>query len=723
MPASLLKTSFTGGEWSPTLYGRTDLQKYASACRTLKNFIIHPHGGASNRGGTEFIHEIKSSSAKSRLVSFQFSVIQSYILEFGNLYVRFYRDGGIIVQTLADTTAWVTSTSYVIGDLRKENSIIYYCTTAHTSGTFATDLAAGKWYTLTAGATAGEFIYEIPTTYITADLPLLKFVQSADIIYVTHPSYPPRKIGRTAHTAWTISTITFQASILPPTLSGGTTYVVTTVSSVTGEESIASGATNANPISWSAITNADYYNVYKWDGGSHGWIGKANSTSFTEPIATITPDATKQPPTGYNPFDGANKYPGCAMFHEQRLLFARTNNQPQTIWGSVTGSFESMNKTSPSQDDDSYEYTINARQVNEIRFLLPLQELIVGTASGEWTMSAGSQADAITPSAISIKNQTYWGVSHLAPLTMGNSAIFIEGSGDMIRDLVYSLEQDGYAGNSLTILSNHLFEDKQIIAWCYQQHPDSIVWCVMDDGDLIGMTYYREQQVIGWHRHETDGEFESIASISTGEGVDDVYAIVKRTIGGNTKRYVEKFAKRITDSDVEQCFFLDCALTYNSTPATTFSGLGHLEGETVSAYADGSVYAGLTVASGAVTLPLASSIVYIGLPYECQIETLDFDMQSQQGATIQDKLRNIRSVVLRLKDTRELFVGPSTDRLYEIPFRTTELWGEPTNLYTGDKEVFLAEGDGRSSRVIIQVNNPVPITVLSLTARVEYGED
>lgn len=670
MPASLLKTSFTGGEWAPSLYGRTDLAKYVTAVRTMKNFIIHPHGGASNRAGTQFIHEVKTSSAKTRLVPFQFSVVQSYILEFGNEYIRFYKDGGIILSSGVP--------------------------------------------------------YEIATTYVTADIPLLKFVQSADILYVTHPSYPPRKIGRTAHTSWTITTITFQASILPPTLSGGTTYKVTTISATTGEESIGSGGTNANPISWSAIANAEYYNIYKQmnGGGAYGWIGKAVSTSFTEPGATITPDESKQPPSGYNPFNAANDYPGCAMFHEQRLLFARTNNQPQTVWGSVTGSFESMNKTSPSQDDDSYEYTINARQVNEIRFLLPLQELIVGTASGEWTMSAGSQQSAITPSAIQIKNQTYWGVSHLAPLTMGNSAIFIEGSGDMIRDLVYSLEADGFAGNSLTILANHLFEDKKIVSWCYQQHSDSIVWCVMDDGSLIGMTYYREQQVVGWHTHETDGEFESIASISTGEGVNEVYAIVNRTIGGATKRYVEKFAKRITDNDVEQCFFLDCALTYNSTPATTFSGLAHLEGKTVSAYADGSVYKNLTVTSGAVTLPVASSIVYIGLPYTCEIETLDFDMPSAAGSpTIQDKLRSIRSVVLRLKNTRELFVGPSTDRLYEIPFRTTELWGEPTNLFTGDKEVFIDSGDGRSSRVIIQVENPVPITILSLTARVEYGED
>lgn len=677
MPVSLLKTSFTGGEWAPSLYGRTDLQKYASACRTMKNFIIHPHGGASNRAGTQFIHEVKDSSAKTRLIPFQFSVTQSYILEFGNQYIRFYKDGGIILS--------------------------------------------------------GSVPYEITTTYLTADIPLLKFVQSADVLYVTHPTYPPRKIGRTAHTSWTITTITFQASILPPTglscAGTGTNYVVTTISATTGEESIASSVEDGaatNALTWSAVTDAEYYNIYKEisaGSGTYGWIGKANNRSFTEPVATITPDETKQPPTGYNPFNATNKYPGCAMFHEQRLLFARTNTQPQTIWGSVTGSFESMNKTSPSQDDDSYEYTINARQVNEIRFLLPLQELIVGTASGEWTMSAGSQQSAITPSAIQIKNQTYWGVSHLAPLTMGNSAIFIEGSGDMIRDLVYSLEADGYAGNSLTILANHLFEDKKIVDWCYQQHPDSIVWCVMDDGDLIGMTYYREQQVVGWHHHETDGEFESIASISTGEGVDEVYAIVKRTIGGATKRYVEKFAKRITDNDVEQCFFLDCALTYNSTPATTFSGLAHLEGKTVYAYADGSVYTGLTVTSGAVTLPVASSIVYIGLPYTCQIETLDFDMPTQTGNTIQDKLRNVRSVVLRLKNTRELFVGPSSDRLYEIPFRTTELWGEPTNLFSGDKEVFIDSGDGRSTRVIIQTNNPVPITVLSLTARVEYGED
>lgn len=721
---SILKTSFTGGEWSPTLYGRTDLSKYGTAVRLMKNFIIHPHGGTSNRGGTLFVHEIKNSLDKARLIPFQFSVVQSYILEFGNNYIRFYKDGGIIVQTLTDTTTWLTGTVYAIGDLRKQSDVIYYCTTAHTSGTFSTDLAAGKWYALTESSTTGTFYYEIPTTYLTADIVLLKFVQSADILYVTHPGYPPRKISRTGHTSWTITTISFAASITPPTVNGsGSKYVVTAVSDSTGEESIASNSTDTNPVTWTAVTGADYYNVYKDmnSSGTYGWIGKASSTSFTEPSATITPDDEKQPPTYNNPFSGAGNYPGCATFYEQRLLFARTNNNPQTFWGSVTGSFESMNESNPTQDDDSYEFTINSQRVNEIRWMLPLQELIIGTSGGEWRVNAGSQANAITASAINIKNQTQWGVSDISPIIIGNSAIFVEGSGDVIRDLSYSLEADGYQGNSLTILANHLFDDKKITSWCYQQHPDSIIWCVMDDGTLLGMTYFKEHQVWGWHRHTTDGIFESIASITTNEGVDEVYAIVNRTIGGVATRYVEKFAKRITNADVKQCHFLDCALTYNSIGSTTFSGLEHLEGKAVTVYADGSVYSNLIVTNGSVTIPVASEIVYIGLPYISQIELLDFDLQTQQDQTIQDKPRSVKSVVLRLKDTRELFIGPDSGHLYEASFRSEELLGEPTALFSGDKEINIGPGDGRSSRIFIQGINPVPITILSLTARVEYG--
>ena len=734
MPTTVLKTSFTGGEWAPSLYGRTDLEQYANATRTMENFIIHPHGGASNRGGTSFIYETKDSTAKSRLVPFQFSVTQSYTLEFGNEYIRYIKDGGIITKTLTDTTAWTTGHDYVVSDLCKQSSIIYYCKTAHTSGTFATDLAAGKWYALTLSDVAGTFIYEIPTTYLTAHIPLLKFVQSADILYITHPSYKPCKLSRTGHTAWTLTTITFEASILCPTnitSSGGTgtNYKITTISAENGEESLPSSSVTGDAdytLTWDAVTGADYYNVYKESNssGTYGWIGKATDETYKEPVATVTPDETKQPPNYKNPFDTTDHYPGCAMFFEQRLVFARTNQKPQTVWGSVTGSFESMNTSNPTQDDDAYEFTINARQVNEIRWLVALQELIIGSSSTQWKMNAGNQTDSVTPSSVSLKVQTQWGVSHVYPITIGNSVLFIERSGDSVRDLNYSLELDSYKGDNLTILANHLFKEKEIVEWAYQAHPDSIIYCVLDDGTMVGLTYYKEHKVWGWHRNTTDGLYESIAGITTTDNIDEIYVIVKRTIGGVTKRYIEKFETRITDSDVTQCWFVDCGLNYNSTAATVFSGLDHLEGKTVVVYADGSVFTDLVVTGGSITLPIASSVVYIGLPYTCIIETLDFDMPTgQNSTTIQDKVRNVRSVVLRMENTRELFVGPSSDRLYEIAFRSTELLGEPTALYSGDKEIFIDAGEYRQSRVYIKTISPVPCTILSLAARVEYGAE
>jgi hypothetical protein len=767
----------------------------------MRNFFPHPHGGASNRQGTIFVAAVKTAAKATRLVPFQFSVVQSYILEFGHQYMRVVKDGGQVV--LGSTpTAWNSGTTYAIADHCSKSGVNYYALQASTNKDPATETA--YWSPITG------LIVEIPTPYVEADLALLKFEQSADTLYVCHPSYAPRKITRSSHTQWSIATISFAASIAAPTspsCSGsGKMFVVTAVTS-TGVESVPSAEEEGdygNTISWTASSGASEYKIYQKIDGIYCYLGRAVGTSYAIPSSpTVSYDVS--PPAAATPFGSTNNYPGVCAFYDQRLIFARTNNKPQSFWGSVTGDFENMQTSSPIKDDDAFNFTINSQQVNEIRWLAALSDLIIGTSGAEWKLGPGGQTDGITPTSAKLTVQSRWGVGDLPSIMIGNSVLFVDGSTKKIRDLMYSLERDGYDGSDLTIMAQHLFEYYGIVSWAWQAHPDSVIWCVRDDGVLCGLTYNKEHQIFGWHRHDTDGEFESVACIATAEGVSEVYFVVKRTINGSTVRYIEQLATRDW-TDVEDAYFVDSGLSYDGSVAATLtpgtgattegtenvtftagsskfvngdvgreihyryvdadgvahtakavitayssgtvvsatillawpslsaiasgdwrmsvtsvSGLSHLEGKTVVVLADGNVINSLVVASGAITLPNPASKVHVGLPYTCDLETLGFNYQTQTG-TVQDRIRRVLSVVLRFRNTRACWAGPDEDHLDELAFRDTEDYGEPTGLYSADKEVMLEPGELREGSVFMRVTEPLPVTVQAIFARMHHGE-
>lgn len=957
--------SFTGGEWAPSLYARSNLEKYATAVKTLRNFFPHPHGPASNRPGLEFIVETKTSADESYLIPFEFSVVQAYLIEAGDQYMRFVKDGGQIVGAsgngldiiklgkyywlrsgsgtaeyyLLDREAsafnivntgiykWVESpakageyylttldatdpdidepdvlfedvngddtlmtagtvgsltagswdygnndglgynTIYVKltdgsdpdtqesgylqayyeenGDPELDEPVLVYedvgsADTQLSEGTLGS-LAAGEWgygdndslgfdtiyirltdgadpnskddgY-LEAAAVADGSVYELTTPYAKEDVPLLKFTQSADTLYIMHPSYARRKLSRGGHAYWTLKLLGADTPIAAPTnvAANGAeakSYVVTAVGN-DGEESVMSspdlGADDAT-ITWTPVANAEYYNVYK-DGnssGMYGWIGKASKAGFTNPSGGIDPDYSKTPPVVRNPFDSTDSYPGVAAFFQQRLISARTNKKPQDIWGSRTALFENMNISSPLQDDDAFNFTINAQQVNEIRWLVPLSKLLVGTSGGVYTMVGGGTDKAITPSSVSIDREGNWGVSDVQPLVVGKSVLFIGRSGDIVREIAYTLESDGYDGADLSILANHLFKGYTLTQWAYQENPDSIIWCIRNDGTLLGLTFHKEHQVWGWHHHDTEGSFESVAVLPSSSGDDEVYFIVNRTINGTTKRYIERMKSRMPLDDtykvnIKDAFFVDCGLSLDSPiditavtaanpvvvtaaahglsngdlvdivevegmtelngnrykvanksadtfeltdpeddsdidgsaftvytsggkvrkAVTTISGLSHLEGEAVAVLADGVVVEGKTVSSGAISLTTAASRVHVGLPYTCDLETLNRSGSSDQG-TIQDLEKDIPEVTIHVENAYNFAIGPDEDNLDEHTF---DSYDDDTGLFTGHKDVSLnSSGVGNEARVFIRVSDPLPITVMAIYARVTYGD-
>lgn len=722
-----LQRSFAGGTITPELYGRIDLSKFQTGLAECQNFLIQPHGPAASRPGFEFVREVKTSAKRTRVIPFSFSTTQTYAIEFGDQYIRFFTQGG---QLLAGSiTAWVTATLYAVGDIRSNGGTNYYCREAHTSGTFATDLAALKWYALT-GTTV-----EVPTPYLEADLFDLHFVQSADVLTLVHPSYAPRELRRLGATSWTLTSITFAPTITAPTSpavsattgTGSTTYkyVVTAVSSDGLDESVASSmvsctnnltvAGNKNTVSWAAVSGAVRYYVYKEENGAvYGYIGQSDGTSFID--QNVNPDSSVTPPTSQNPFNAANNYPQSVSYFEQRRVFAGTNNKPQTLWLTRSATESNMNYSIPTQDNDAMIIKIAAREANTIRHLVPLSDLVLLTSGGEWKCSAGS-ADALTPTTIQVKPQSYMGASNVQPVVTGNSILYSADRGAKVREISYSWEAQSYRTVDASIMAPHLFDGYGIADMAYMRSPYQVLWCVRDDGALLGLTYVPDQQVLAWHTHTTDGFFESVAVIAEGDE-DVLYAVVKRTIGGSTKRYVERLHSR-QFAVQEDAFFVDSGLTYSGAAATTISGLGHLEGKDVVALANGAVVSNLTVTSGAITLPAAATKVHVGLPIEAKLRTLPISIEMQGFG--QGRVKNVNSAAIRVYRSSGIFVGPDEDKLVEYKQRTNEVWGAPPGLKSDEIEVVLTPTWSRSGQIYIQHEDPLPLTVVSLSLDVALG--
>lgn len=563
---AVIQRSFAGGELGPSLYARVDNIKYQTGLKTCRNFIVLKSGGVSNRAGTQYICTVKDSSKRIVKIPFIFNDEQTYVLEFGDQYMRVIRNG--VQLTVSGVAAWSNATAYVVGDLVERLGVNYYCILDHTN---QQPPNATYWYALTGN------IYEIPTPYLEDDLPELKYNQSADVIVLTHRGYAVRELSRTGHTTWTLTLSTFAPSQVAPTgvinngaAGSATEWVVTAVNSENFEESLQSSATgsSATPssgspitVSWTAAAGAGEYNVYKKRNGVYGFIGVAVGTSFID--NGIEADVSDTPPTERNPFGSTNNYPATSTYVQQRLTFGNTINDPEKIWMGRTGHFKNFTTSTPLQDDDAVTFNIAGRRVNEVRHLIELDKMIVFSSGGEWSIE-GDDAGIIRPGQVNPKQRSYRGASIVTPVIVGNSIVYVQARGSIIRDLANDAIE-GYKGNDLTIFSPHLFEGYTIIDMAYQENPNSIVWIIREDMDgarsLIGLTYVKEHQVWAWHRHDTDGEPERICVVPEGNE-DFLYITVKRTINSLTKRYIERmYSRRI--SNIKDFVFMDSALSYD----------------------------------------------------------------------------------------------------------------------------------------------------------------
>lgn len=691
------QSSFSGGEIAPELRSRSDLQRYAASLAECRNFVATKLGPLVNRPGTTFVAAAKYPDHPCILIPFDFSDDLAYALEFGVGYARVHARGGSVVS--------------------------------------------------------GGVPVEIDTPYGAADLPLLKWAQVGNLMYLVCRAHPPMTLRRVDHVTWELSPLVVAKTAQPPTgltLSREATAPEdsahpnkewvwwATYTSPQGEQSLPSApvkpAQNSGkidryadrPITLSILPPSGaaaggIVTVYCGRNDTPGYIGEV-PVDDAHPTAAVAfhddgqvPDYGDAPPEGKNPFPGAGSYPACCCIHQQRFFAADTDNEPQTIFASQTGTYNDFDYSSPAKSSDACTFTVAGKRREEIRDLVSLRALIALTSSGESAI-AGSDGGAVTPTSIDVKSQSRYGCSWVSPVVVGNAIVFVQDRGSALRDLIYDFSSDGYSGSELSVLARHLLDGHRAVGMAYAKSPDSIIWIVREDGALLGLTYVRDQEVSGWHVHETDGAFESVCVVP--EGTEDaVYLVVRRTVGGRDVRHVERLASRR-----EASVFLDDAIAFTAAQgagSTTLEGFDHLEGLTLSAVIDGEVVTGLTVSGGKIVLPHAVETSGVaGLPYVSRAKLLPL---AAQDADVRTRTKRVTKVFVELLGTRGGWAGSDSGDMVELRQRRVSDSFAPPALAEGIAEIRVGASWEKDAEAALEQRDPLPMTVLAVSREVQVG--
>lgn len=580
MAITSLIPSFNGGELSPFIHLRSDLEKYRSGCRTLRNFLITPFGGARRRSGFAYFG---TATSEARVFRFQASTDLGYIMEFGAGYIRFYL-----------------------------NSIVQ--------------------------ATGGGD-YSVATPYAAGDLASLQMVQINSVAYFTHPNYPPYKLTRIYNNLWefvpvpfsvpamrdenlnrsiTVTTsgaagvganlnLTASAPIFTPqhvgahfqisherlssqfevqmTAVSGNNNVVTSPLIVQGGWSFITSGTwkgsfviqrsSDNGGTWQEIRRF-YSNLdanfstggdepahallrIKWEHGGTGssdprarleasgafirGIGKVIGFSNPYLVTVQVVEPLQAGATSYfreGAWSAARGYPRTVCFHEGRIIYGGNASQLSTVWGSAVDDFENFRPG--TADADSWTHTLASDQQNSIQWMVSQKSLLIGTSGDEWVLAASGQEEIITPTNVRARRHSGNGSEFLKARVINDAVLFVQRGGKKLRDMAFSYESEGYVSNDLTLLAEHV-TGEGIIDTAWQAQPFGTLWCVTKDGELLGLTYDRQQEIGGWARHTTgsagDG-FESVAVRSSNGEKDQLWAVVRRTIDGTVRRYIER---------------------------------------------------------------------------------------------------------------------------------------------------------------------------------------
>lgn len=678
--AFLVQQSFNGGEVARISTARSDQVRYQTGALELRNGVPLAIGPATRRPGTYWLGWAKEQDAAkpARMISFVFSEDQARMLEFSHNVLRVWANGELV-------------------------------------------------------AAPGGGVLEIASPYTADDVADMCVAQSADVVFIASRNHPPRKLKRLADDNWQFEVLTFVPSIVAPTGVTGTPvgggsgtnykYVVTTVSDDTGEESLASASVTVNNaatlsqtvynrVQWTAVPGALEYRVYREKSGVYGFIGRAVDGAVLFEDKNLSPDVEDTPPSAENPFAAADDYPGIVFFWEQRLGWASTDNNPLSMWMSQSALLESLASSRPPADDDAIELRMVGQRQNEIMWLVPDRYLAVGTSGAELTL-VGTDDGPLTPNGVRFVLHGERGASRLQALRAGGALLYVQRGGRVVREFTYNFTADKYDSPDMTIWVPHLFQGRKVASWAYQQAPHSIVWLVMDDGTMLGLTYLREHDVVAWHRHETDGHVEQVECIPGPDGDDELWLLVRRQVNGVTKRCVERMGAFFDQPTPENAFFVDCGATYSGEPVSSLAGLDHLEGRTVSILADGFVHPQRTVVGGAVDLEREASVIHVGLPFTTVLVPTRPEYGLGNGTTM-TRIAKINKATLRVFQSMGVRVGPDEDHLYYAVTHDAANPTAPPFVTNDDVSVTIDGGWTSTTTLRVQVDDPTPCTVVAI---------
>ena len=717
-----LQTNFTAGELSPRMYGRGDVSRYASGVKSMFNCYPVVQGGAIRRPCTRYMGEVEDSANITRLIPFVYSEEISYVLEFGDQVMRVWTVDGQVEVTGTPYQITTPYTSAQLADLdftqNGATMVLFHPDVAP----YRLDRFADDSWTIGAISFVRQPFDEVGFAAATTGTLSLATVGTGRTLTAGAATFLAADVGRrvqagagmatiTGYTSTTVVTVSITQAFASTSLTSGNWSVLDTpMATCTPSAKDPVGATITLTLSAAGWRSADVGKLVRINSGLCLISAYTSTTVVSATILTVLSSTAAAIADSWslngNAWSATRGYPRTGTFYEQRLICASTEADPMAVWGSRSGI--PFDFTIGTADDDAFKFTLSSDQMSPIQYVSAMRALLALTYGGEYTIQGGIEKP-VTPTNVQVRQRTNHGTALIRPVRIGREELFVQRGGVKVMALSYSVSNDDYVSENLTTLANHITESG-VVDMCWQQDPDRLLWVALGDGTLATLTLERNQEVIGWARHELDGGVvESLASIP-GASEDVVFAVVARTINGAAVRYVEKF---------DPALFVDCAITGTSGPgAATWTGLDHLEGETVRVNADGVDYGPATVTGGEVVLTRTANTVQIGLAVAGEIELLDPEMQTGFGQTSGNNMRT-SEVTIRLLETSQCKVNGQ-----ELPFRKfgSELLDQAMPSFTGVKRVENLGWDKGSSELTVTYQAPMAWHVLSITRKLTVND-
>ncbi|MBR8460778.1 hypothetical protein KDW07_26925 [Burkholderia dolosa] len=759
------QVSFDAGELSPLLGARVDLAKYPNGCKVMENFIATVQGPAIRRGGKRFVAAVKDSSKQAWLLPFIVSDGIAYMLEFGDHYVRFYVNRGQLVNAGVPVEL---ATPYALADLTTEDGTFAIRATqsADTMYLFHGAYPTQKLLRTTATTFELHAVTFVGGPFATVNIDNnVKVQASAQIGNVTLTAtadiFRPSDVGTLFYLEQEDNSFVKPWVVHQKIAVGdlrrvdNRVYVCTQIGTQTPQVTGAETPTHTIGRRWDG-TGQDESTLDEWGSVGAEWeyqhsgYGTVLITGFTD-ARHVTGTVTTNDPT--DPCMLSNTVVSAGTYKWARSLFNSTDGFPQmgTFWRnrlclmrdrwlamSVSADFEVFKTKDADQqtDDSAIVQQLNARQLNKLAWMVESDSLLIGMTGDEWVVGPANASQPVSATNLNAARRTSYGSKRLQPVQVGGTIMFVQKAGRKLRDFKYDFSSDNYVSTDVTKIADHVTRGRSgtnngIMSLCYQQEPHSIVWAARADGQLIGCTYDEEagrSDVYGWHRHpDANGFVECVASMPAPDGAsDDLWVIVRRRINGQTVRYVEYLNPTLQDDESSsEAFYVDAGISYRGAPATTINNLGHLEGVTVAVLTDGAVHPLRTVSGGSISLEWPASIVHIGVPTKCRIQTMQLNAGAANG-TAQGKTKRVANVVTRFSRSLGGAVGPTfnDDDLEQMNFRKpSNAMDRAVPLFDGDMESDWRGGYEGQSWICYQNDQPLPVTLLGFFPILDTQDD